>query len=42
MHELGVVGHAPLRRCRTTNSEHPYPRYPNLVANLVITQPDTV
>jgi transposase InsO family protein len=42
MGELGLVGHAPQRRCRTTNSDHPYPRYPNLVADRVITQPDAV
>lgn len=23
MRELGLVGHAPTRRCRTTNSDHP-------------------
>ena len=27
---------------RTTNSEHPYPRYPNLVKELEITHPDQV
>lgn len=42
MHDLGLAGHAPQRRCRTTNSDHPYPRYPNLVADLAITQPDAV
>lgn len=42
MGELGLVGHAPKRRCRTTNSEHPYPRYPNRVAGLAVTQPDAV
>ncbi|MEO7002409.1 MAG: IS3 family transposase, partial [Ktedonobacterales bacterium] len=42
MSELGLTGHAPTRRCRTTNSDHPYPRYPNRVADLVITAPDTV
>jgi transposase InsO family protein len=42
MGELGLTGHAPQRRCRTTNSDHPYPRYLNLVADLVITQPDAV
>lgn len=29
-------------KCRTTNSEHPYPRYPNRVEGLVITLPDQV
>jgi putative transposase len=42
MHELGLAGHALPRRCRTTNSDHAYPRYPNLVARLTITQPDAV
>ncbi len=42
MRDLGLAGHAPQRRCRTTNSDHPYPRYPNLVADLRITQPDAV
>jgi putative transposase len=42
MSELGLAGHAPTRRRRTTNSDHPYPRYPNLVADLIITQPDAV
>lgn len=30
------------RKKRTTNSEHPYPRYPNLVKELEITYPDQV
>lgn len=42
MSELDLAGRAPMRRCRTTNSDHPYPRYPNLVAGLVVTQPDAV
>ncbi|MBF6592774.1 MAG: IS3 family transposase, partial [Ktedonobacterales bacterium] len=42
MGALGLAGHVPPRRCRTTNSDHPYPRYPNLVADLAITQPDAV
>jgi transposase InsO family protein len=42
LHELGLTAQAPRRRCRTTNSEHPYPRYPNLVADLVVAQPDAV
>ena len=42
MGQLGLAGHAPQRRCRTTNSDHPYPRYPNLVAGLLVTQPDAV
>lgn len=42
MRELELVGKAPPRRCRTTNSDHPYPRYPNLVVGLAITQPEAV
>jgi putative transposase len=30
------------RNCRTTNSQHPYPRYANLVKDLTITRPDQV
>ena len=30
------------RKRRTTNSEHPYPRYPNLVKDLEITRPEQV
>jgi transposase InsO family protein len=29
-------------KCRTTNSEHPYPRYANLVSDLAILVPDQV
>jgi transposase InsO family protein len=42
MRELGLVGRTPKRRCRTTNSEHPYPRYPNRVTDLAVTQPNQV
>ncbi len=42
MHELGVTGHAPTPRCRTTNSDHPSPRAPHLVAGLAITHPAAV
>jgi putative transposase len=30
------------RKCRTTDSDHPYPRYPNLVKDLEVTHPDQV
>jgi transposase InsO family protein len=30
------------RKCRTTDSQHPYPRYPNLVKDLQISYPDQV
>ena len=43
MHELGLGGKAPVRhRCRTTNSAHPYPRFPNLVRDLEVDHPDHV
>jgi transposase InsO family protein len=43
MRELGVMGKAPKRRrTRTTNSEHPYPRFPNLVRDLSVEHPDHV
>jgi putative transposase len=43
MQELGLAGKAPKRRrARTTNSEHPYPRYPNLVRDLTVDHPDHV
>ncbi len=29
-------------KCRTTNSEHPYPRYPNLVNGLEIAHPEQI
>jgi transposase InsO family protein len=30
------------RKHKTTNSRHPYPRYPNLIAGLVVSYPDQV
>ena len=30
------------KKQRTTNSEHPFPRYPNLVQDLVVTRPEQV
>jgi putative transposase len=42
MHELGICGEAPQRRPRTTDSSHPYPRFPNLVEGLEVTRPDQV
>jgi putative transposase len=42
MHELGIVGKAPERRPRTTDSGRAYPRYPNLVEDLEVTRPDEV
>src|SRR5437764_12302003 len=42
MHELGLCGAAPARRGRTTDSDHPFPRFPNLVEDLEVTHPDQV
>ena len=42
MDELGIHGAAPVRKKRTTNSNHAFPRYPNLVKDLEITRPDQV
>jgi hypothetical protein len=40
--ELGLRGRAPARRVRTTDSDRPLPRYPNLVAGLAVVRPDQV
>jgi putative transposase len=42
MDELGIHGTPPLRRRRTTNSNHLFPRYANLVQDLEITRPNQV
>ena len=42
MHELGIAGEAPRRTPRTTDSDHAFPRYPNLVEGLEVTHPDHV
>lgn len=42
MDELNINGAPPTRKRRTTNSNHDYPRYPNLVKDLEITRPDQV
>jgi putative transposase len=42
MHELGIAGEAPRRTPRTTDSNHAYPRFPNLVEGLEVTRPDQV
>lgn len=42
MRELGLAAEPPPRRVRTTNSNHPFPRHPNLVADLIVTHPDHV
>jgi transposase InsO family protein len=42
MDELGIHGAPPTRKKRTTNSNHAFPRYPNLVKDLEIMRPDQV
>jgi putative transposase len=42
MAELNLTGAPPTRGKRTTNSHHPFPRYPNLVKDLEITRPNQV
>jgi putative transposase len=42
MDELSLVGAPPARKTRTTNSQHAFPRYPNLVKDLKIRRPDQV
>jgi putative transposase len=42
MHEMGLCGKAPVRKHRTTDSKHDFPRYPNLVAGLEVVRPDQV
>ena len=42
MHEMGIGGEAPARRPRTTDSDHPFPRDPNLVEGLEVNRPDPV
>jgi putative transposase len=42
MTELGIHGLLPVRRKRTTNSNHEFPRFPNLVAGLEVVRPDQV
>jgi len=42
MEELQLTGEAPKRTTRTTNSNHAFPRFPNLVKDLEICMPDQV
>ena len=42
MRERGWLRAVKRAKCRTTNSDHPYPRYPNRVAGLPIVRPDQV
>lgn len=42
MRATGLLQPPRRRKCRTTNSSHPYPRFPNRVEGLVIDHPDQV
>jgi putative transposase len=42
MHELGIAGEAPRRVPRTTDSDHAYPRFADLVEGLEVERPDQV
>jgi len=42
MTELGIHGLLPVRRKRTTDSNHDFPRFPNLVEDLAVVRPDQV
>jgi putative transposase len=42
MGELGLQGKVYRKKRRTTNSDHPFPRYPNLVQELEAVRPDQV
>lgn len=42
MDELGITGSPPPRGRRTTSSNHAFPRFPNLVENLTISEPNHV
>jgi putative transposase len=42
MTQLGIQGQRPVRRKRTTDSNHAFPRFPNLVETLEVLRPDHV
>lgn len=42
MRKMGLLRPVKRRKVRTTNSQHPFLRYPNLVKDLEISQPDQV
>jgi len=42
MNQLGIQGKKPEKKRRTTNSDHAFPRYPNLVQELEVVRPDQV
>jgi len=39
---MGLQAKKVVRKRRTTNSEHSFPRYPNLIESLVVQRPDHV
>jgi transposase InsO family protein len=42
MCKLNLLQPVKHKKCRTTNSDHPYPRYPNLVKDWVVAAPEQV
>jgi putative transposase len=42
MHQMGLLKPQKAQKKRTTNSRHPFPRYPNLAKDMLITFPDQV
>ena len=42
MRKLTLLQPVKRKKCRTTDSDHPYPRYPNLVKDLVMASPEQV
>ena len=42
MAEMGLQAKKAVRKRRTTNSQHPFPRFPNLVQDLAVQRPDQV
>lgn len=42
MQQMGLQGRVSRRKKRTTNSAHPFPRYPNLVEGLEVVRPEQV
>jgi transposase InsO family protein len=42
LREMGLTQKIRTKRRRTTKSEHPFPRYPNLVQELEVVRPDQV
>jgi putative transposase len=42
MRKLNLLQPVKRKKCHTTNSDHPYPRYPNLVKDLVVAAPEQV